>query len=156
MSGIQNVSVSAAQSYASVASQAQPSLQPFANLDLSEAQRTQLRSILTNAKQDGTSRADVEKQINAILTPAQQQTLSSDIKAGGHFGRHHQKDADASQASGATDDSSESTTSTSADATILDAVTNIQNQAAAAQSTLVETLQQQVRATNGDAANAQS
>ena len=151
MSSIQGVSVSASQSYASVGTQGQQSLQPFANLDLSEAQRAQLRSIFTSAKADGTSQADVQKQVSAVLTPAQQQTLTSDLKAGaGHFGHHHHaSDSSTSQASATSDDSAPATASTSPAATILDAVTNIQNQAAAAQSTLVENLQQQVLATNG-------
>jgi Spy/CpxP family protein refolding chaperone len=84
MSGIQSVSVNAAQSYASVGAQSQQSLAPFANLDLTAAQRTQLRSIFTAAKQNGTSSSGVQAQVAAVLTPAQQQNLSSDIRS-----RHH-------------------------------------------------------------------
>jgi len=82
MSGIQSISVTSAQSYASVGAQNQQSLQPFANLDLTEAQRASLRAIFTNAKKTGESQADITKQVDAVLTPAQQQTLASDIKAG--------------------------------------------------------------------------
>jgi len=153
MSGIQSISVSATQSYATVSPQTQQSLQPFANLDLTEAQRTQLRSIFTSAKQNGTSQAEVQTEVNAALTPAQQQTLASDIKAGaGHFGGHHHHAADASTtpSSAATSGAAQPSASTSPSSTILDAITNIQNQAAAAQSTIVENLQQQVLATNGE------
>jgi len=152
MSGIQSVSVSASQSFASVATQPQQSLQPFANLDLTEAQRTQIRSIFTSAKQDGTSQADVQSQVNAVLTPAQQQALTGDIKAGGS-GHHHHHEADSSSTqTAAAPVASTTSPSTSTGATVLETVTNLQNQAAAAQSTRINTLLNQVLATNGDAA----
>jgi Spy/CpxP family protein refolding chaperone len=50
-------------------------LRGFANLGLSEDQRTQIRSILQNAKNQGTSQADVHNQIDAVLTPDQQAQL---------------------------------------------------------------------------------
>jgi hypothetical protein len=154
MSGIQSVSVSAAQSYATVGTQTQQSLQPFANLDLTEAQRTQLRSVFASAKQNGTSQADVQKEVNAVLTPAQQQTLASDIKAGGgHLGgRHHHHDSDGSstQSAGTSAAATQTSASTTPSSTLLEVITNIQNQAAAAQSTIVGNLQQQVLATNGE------
>jgi hypothetical protein len=154
MSGIQSVSVSAAQSYASVGVQSQQSLQPFANLDLTEAQRTQLRSIFSAAKQNGTSQADVESQVNAVLTPAQQQALATDIKAdGGRSGRHHHQAAQSSSTSQASAAESATSASASSATTVLAAVTNIQNQAVAAQSTLLDNLQQQVLSQNGTAAN---
>lgn len=81
MSGIQNVSVTNSVAYASVSTQSQPSFRHFANLNLSEAQRTSLRSIFANAKKTGESSADVQKQITAILTPAQQQLQASDKRA---------------------------------------------------------------------------
>jgi Spy/CpxP family protein refolding chaperone len=56
-----------------------PNLRAFANLDLSEAQRKQIRSILQQAQSQGTSPSDVQSQINAVLTTTQQQTLQSDI-----------------------------------------------------------------------------
>jgi Spy/CpxP family protein refolding chaperone len=153
MSGIQSVSVSAAQSYASVGAQSQQSLQPFANLDLTEAQRTQLRSIFSAAKQNGTSQADVESQVNAVLTPAQQQALASDIKAGGgHSGRHHHQAQNASTSQASPPESATSAAA-SPPTTILAAITNIQNQAVAAQSTILDNLQQQVLSQNGTLAN---
>jgi hypothetical protein len=149
MSGIQSISVSAAQTYVTVSPQNQQSLQPFSNLNLTEAQRTQLRTIFSAAKQDGTSQADVQKQISAILNPAQQQTLATDLKArGGHSGHHHHGSDAAAAAPSA--DPTEAAASASPDSSILDIVTNIQNQAVAAQSTIVGNLQQQVLATNGD------
>jgi hypothetical protein len=154
MSGIQGISVSATQSYASVGTQGQPSLQPFSNLNLTEAQRTQLRSIFTAAKQNGTSQADVAQQINAVLTPAQQQTAAADLKAGGSgHHHHHHSDADAGSAQTAATPAAASSTPTTT-ATVLSLVTNVQNQAAAAKSTLIETLQKQVLATNNNASTA--
>jgi hypothetical protein len=154
MSGIQSVSVTASQSFASVGTQGQQSLQPFGNLDLTEAQRTQIRSIFTSAKQDGTSQSDVQNQVNAVLTPAQQKTLAGDKAAGsGHHHHHHHESEATSQTSAAPNGSAPAASSTSSTSTILSAITNIQNQAAAAQSTLVENLQQQVLAANGDTNN---
>jgi hypothetical protein len=151
MSGIQSVSVSAAQTYVTVSPQNQQSLQPFSNLDLTEAQRAQLRTIFSAAKQDGTSQADVQKQINAILSPAQQQTLAGDLKARGAHSGHHHHDSNASAVtSSGTADPTEPATSASPDSSILDVVANIQNQAVAAQSTIVGNLQHQVLATNTD------
>jgi hypothetical protein len=149
MSNISNISVTAAQSYATVAPQSQPSLQPFANLNLTEAQRTALRAAFATAKQDGTSPADLQKQVSALLTPAQQQTFAADLKAG-KAGHHHREDADFAPKVAAASDSSASsasTASTSTDDTVLDAVTNIQNQAAAAQSTLIANLQKSLLGT---------
>jgi Spy/CpxP family protein refolding chaperone len=56
------------------------SLRPFANLNLTEDQRTKIRSILQNAKSQGTSQTDVQSQINGVLTPGQQQTLQSNLQ----------------------------------------------------------------------------
>ncbi len=55
-------------------------MRQFANLNLTEAQRTQVRSILHNAKQNGTSQSDVQSQISALLTPDQQATYQSDLQ----------------------------------------------------------------------------
>jgi Spy/CpxP family protein refolding chaperone len=49
----------------------------FANLNLSEEQRTQMRSILQNAKSQGTSLADVQQQLEQVLTPDQQAQLKA-------------------------------------------------------------------------------
>jgi Spy/CpxP family protein refolding chaperone len=126
MSGIQSVSVSASQSYASVGTQSQQSLQPFSNLNLTEAQRTQLRSIFTAAKQNGTSQADVQSQVNAVLTPAQQQTFASDLKAGGgHHHHHHSESSSSSQPSASTVGSTSATSSTSATPSTSDDLTAI-------------------------------
>jgi Spy/CpxP family protein refolding chaperone len=70
------------------------SLRPFANLNLTAGQRTQIRSILSNAKSQGTSEAQVQSQIAAVLTPQQQQTLQTDLQQGqgssaGHHHQHH-------------------------------------------------------------------
>jgi hypothetical protein len=149
MSGIQSISVNAAQTYASVGSQNQQSLVPFSNLDLTEAQRTKLRSIFTSAKQNGTSKADVQKQVDAVLSPAQQQALTNDLKAG--FGHHRPPpppSADTTTAQASSSPSSSSTTATSADDLVVNAVLNVTNQATAAQSTLIDTLQHSVLATN--------
>jgi Spy/CpxP family protein refolding chaperone len=50
-------------------------LRPFANLGLTEDQRTKIRSILQDAKNQGTSKADVQSQIDQVLTPDQQAQL---------------------------------------------------------------------------------
>jgi Spy/CpxP family protein refolding chaperone len=47
-------------------------IRQFANLNLTEEQRTQMRSILQNAKSQGTSLADVQQQLEQVLTPDQQ------------------------------------------------------------------------------------
>ncbi|MDB5091969.1 MAG: hypothetical protein JWO85_70 [Candidatus Eremiobacteraeota bacterium] len=46
-------------------------LRQFAGLNLTEQQRTQMRSILQNAKSQGTSQADVQQQLEQVLTPTQ-------------------------------------------------------------------------------------
>jgi hypothetical protein len=46
-------------------------LRQFADLGLSEEQRTKMRSILQNAKSQGTSQADVQQQLEQVLTPDQ-------------------------------------------------------------------------------------
>jgi Spy/CpxP family protein refolding chaperone len=55
------------------------SLRSLANLDLTEDQRTQIRSILKAAKSQGLSQTEIEQEINAILTTSQQTTFQSDI-----------------------------------------------------------------------------
>jgi hypothetical protein len=77
MSSTPNISVSSTGSSASAGSADQPSLQTFAALGLSADQRTALRSILAAAKQQITSPTDLAKGINAVLTPAQQQTMAA-------------------------------------------------------------------------------
>jgi Spy/CpxP family protein refolding chaperone len=53
---------------------------PFANLDLSSQQQSEIKSILSQAKSQGLSRSQVQSEINKILTPEQQQTLQSDLQ----------------------------------------------------------------------------
>jgi Spy/CpxP family protein refolding chaperone len=55
------------------------SLRPFANLDLTEDQRKQIRSVLKTGDSQGLSQSEIQQQINAILTPTQQSTLQSDL-----------------------------------------------------------------------------
>jgi hypothetical protein len=97
-----------------------------------------LRSIFTSAKQNGTSQADVQSQINAVLTPTQRQALASDIKAGAHAGHHHHNSSDSAAATSSVSDTS------------AQAIANIQNQATAAGSTIANNLQQQVLGSNGN------
>lgn len=52
-------------------------LRQYANLDLSEAQRTQIRSIIRSAQSDGLTQAQVEQQISSVLSPQQLATLQS-------------------------------------------------------------------------------
>jgi Spy/CpxP family protein refolding chaperone len=52
-------------------------IRQFANLNLSEEQRTKMRSILQNAKSQGTSLADVQQQLEQVLTPDQQAQLKA-------------------------------------------------------------------------------
>ena len=52
-------------------------MRQFANLNLTEQQRTQIRSIFQNAKAQGLTRSQVQDQIKAILTPAQQATMAA-------------------------------------------------------------------------------
>jgi Spy/CpxP family protein refolding chaperone len=67
------------------------SLRGFANLDLTEDQRTQLRAIFKTAKTEGLSQDQVQSQIDNVLTPAQQQTLQTDVQnaRSAHSGHHH-------------------------------------------------------------------
>jgi hypothetical protein len=151
VSHIHSIPVSVAPTYASVGTQSQQSLRKYSNLDLTEAQRTKLRSLFKSAKQNLTSKTDVQKQLGAILTPAQQQTITKYIIAGGGNAaqRDHGDVESTSQASRAPNDSAPAASSfLSPDASTLSAVTNIRNQASAAQSVIMQNLQQQVLATN--------
>ena len=57
------------------------SLRPFANLDLTEDQRTAIRALFKKAKSDGLSQDQVQQELSSILTPSQQSTLQSDLQA---------------------------------------------------------------------------
>jgi hypothetical protein len=144
MSGIQSVSVNAAQSYASVGAQSQQSLAPFANLNVTEAQRAQLRSIFNNAKQNGTSPSDIRSQVDSILSPAQQHVFANDIRS--HGGHHRGAGPDSDQSTPDRSSAGASTTDAAgtAETTTLDAVTNVQKQSVAANATLLKTLQSHV------------
>jgi Spy/CpxP family protein refolding chaperone len=103
MSGIQSTSLAGTPSPYGTPDGSQ-SLRPFANLDLSEDQRTQIRSILQQAKSQGLSQTDVQNQIDGVLTPDQQTTLQSDVQnarsaSSGHHHHHHGGGGQASSSS---------------------------------------------------------
>jgi hypothetical protein len=127
---------------ASVGAQDQHSLS-FAGLDLSEAQRTALRSILTTAKKTGESQADTAKNIDAVLTPAQQRIVANRKQPGAA--------AQAAQASAIVPPTTPAAFSPSAPAgTSAGAAVaaNVRNQAAAAHSVRINALLAQVLSTN--------
>jgi Spy/CpxP family protein refolding chaperone len=71
-----------------------PNLRAFANLNLTDSQTAQIRAILMSAKQDSLSPQLVQSQINAVLTPEQQQQLQTTLQThkaphGGHHHHHH-------------------------------------------------------------------
>lgn len=53
---------------------------PLANLDLSSTQQQQIQNIFSEAQSQGLNPSQVQSQINAVLTPQQQQQLQSDIQ----------------------------------------------------------------------------
>jgi Spy/CpxP family protein refolding chaperone len=55
------------------------SLRLFSDLDLTEDQRTKIRSIFKNATSQGLSQSEIQSQINAVLTPAQLTKFEDDI-----------------------------------------------------------------------------
>jgi Spy/CpxP family protein refolding chaperone len=61
----------------SIDGSASTSLRQFSNLDLTEDQRTQIRSIFKNAKAEGLTQDQVQQEINSILSPSQLATLQS-------------------------------------------------------------------------------
>ena len=56
-------------------------MRQLANLDLTEAQRSQIRSIAQNAKTSNLSAAQLQSQIDTVLNPQQQATLQADRSA---------------------------------------------------------------------------
>ena len=63
---------------------------PFGNLNLTADQKNQIGSILSTAKSQGLSFAQVNSQISQVLSPQQQQTFQSDLQqVKGHHGGHH-------------------------------------------------------------------
>ena len=131
------------------------SLRPFANLNLTEDQRSKLRSIFQTAKSQGTSPADVQSQISAVLTPAQQATLQSDVQnaQGARSGHHHHhggggRGGSSSDSSSATSAATTPTDALGAPLAGTDSVTelSIQRQIAATNGIQQEQLQSQYRA----------
>jgi Spy/CpxP family protein refolding chaperone len=61
----------------SIDGSASTSLRLFSNLDLTEDQRTQIRSIFKNAKAEGLTQDQVQQEINSIFSPSQLATLQS-------------------------------------------------------------------------------
>jgi hypothetical protein len=128
-----------------------PNLRPFANLNLTDDQTSQIRTILQNGQSQGLSQTDIQNQINNVLTPQQQQTLQTDLQAnkgGGHHGHHHHHGGGSSSSSAAA-----SSTSSTQDPTLVPAdptlangvsVTDIQNQNSAASNLAAQQLQNQV------------
>jgi Spy/CpxP family protein refolding chaperone len=53
---------------------------PFANLNLTSSQQSQIQQILQSAQSQGLSLDQVNSQINAILTPTQQTAFASDLQ----------------------------------------------------------------------------
>jgi Spy/CpxP family protein refolding chaperone len=90
----------------------------FANLNLTSAQQSQIQKILQKAKSEGLSQSQVQAEINAILTPAQQTTLQNDLK------KQHQNQS-SSNSSGSTDDFGIPTTLASASTTSASAISEI-------------------------------
>jgi hypothetical protein len=73
---------------------------PFANLNLSSQQQQQIAQIFNQSSSgNGQSWGQLLNQVNAILTPQQQQTLQGDVKS--LRGGHHQHDAGSSDANDA-------------------------------------------------------
>jgi Spy/CpxP family protein refolding chaperone len=116
-------------------SQSQTQNGPFSNLDLTQSQKQQIDQILQTAKTEGLAPSVVQTQINAVLTPAQQQTLQTDVQnaQSAHSGRHHHHHG------GGGGGSASSTTG----ATSVNGLTeaDVQNQVAAANSVTQQQLQ---------------
>jgi hypothetical protein len=127
-----------------------PSLRPFANLNLTDDQASQIRTILQTAQAQGTSPTDVQTQINAVLNPQQHQTLQNDLaaqKTGGHHhgGHHHHSSSSATSTSATTaaPANPEDPTIVPLDPTLTNGVsaTDLQNQSSAATSIAAQQLQ---------------
>jgi hypothetical protein len=83
-------SVTPAKTAASAASQLASS-SPFANLNLTTGEQSQIAAILRSSQ--GQSFAQIANNISGILTPTQKQTFASDLQSmessGGHHHHHH-------------------------------------------------------------------
>jgi Spy/CpxP family protein refolding chaperone len=114
MSNVESVSISisiteSSSSNASQSGQTQQTKQnpfadpngPFANLDLTAAQQQQIAQIFSQGSgqssgsggQSGQSLSQLLGQVNALLTPQQQQTLQSDLKSLRQEHHHHSGDS---------------------------------------------------------------
>ncbi len=122
-------------------SNVQPASSPFANLDLTSAQQTQIQSIVQSGQSQGLSFSQVQNQIRGVLSPSQQQTFDTDLQSVKHSGHHHHRGgSDGSSATadvlspsfGQTDDD-ESTSTASAPTVNGLTVSDLQNQVLAAQ-----------------------
>ncbi len=137
--GVQTIAGTDPTQQAATASSA--SMRPYANLGLSEDQRTQIRSIVQDGKSQGLSQSQVQQQISSVLTPAQQSTFQSDVQnaQSARSGHHHHHGGGGHASSSSTDASSSATdaqtdalgvpVATSSSDTVTEA--SIQNQIAA-------------------------
>jgi Spy/CpxP family protein refolding chaperone len=99
----QSVGVSASSGLATVAGSAQQLDGPFSTLNLTPAQQKQIQLILQNAQSQNLSPSQVQNQVDAVLTPAQQSQLQanlSDLKKS----HHHRGGGASSSASDQTDE----------------------------------------------------
>ncbi len=96
----------------------------FANLDLSQAQQTQIQQILQNAQNQGLSPQQVQAQVNAVLTPAQQSTLQHDLQSRHHH-HHHGGGSSSSVSDDGTDEFGIPTTLASASTTSASTISTI-------------------------------
>lgn len=109
----------------SISLQSTNATSPFANLNLSSTQQTQMQSILGNAQSQGESFSQVQNQVQHVLSPAQQQTLQTDLAQlkGHHSGHHHGQDG-ADESSATADVLSPNYGASTAEASNTDAMVN--------------------------------
>jgi two-component system OmpR family sensor kinase len=94
-----------------------------ANLDLTQAQQTQIQQILQNAQNQGLSQQQVQSQIDSVLTPAQQSALQKDMQSRHHH--HHHGGSSSSVSSDGTDEFGIPTTLASASTTSASTISTI-------------------------------
>jgi Spy/CpxP family protein refolding chaperone len=116
-----------------ISSTLQSQYSPFANLNLTSTQQTQITSLLQTDKTQGASTnfAQVQSQIKSVLTPSQQQTFQNDVQnlKQQHSGHHHHHGGGGESSS---------------TADVLSPAYDVQNQAAAADSVNQTTLQNEL------------
>ena len=95
-----------------------------ANLDLTQAQQTQIQQILQNAQNQGLSQQQVQSQIDSVLTPAQQSALQKDMQSRHHH-HHHGGGSSSSVSSDGTDEFGIPTTLASASTTSASTISTI-------------------------------